>query len=78
MLFLKRNSKTKYTCEQILDTLRKMQMTLLSKNSGYAPSYKRTALTDMLHKKFGFHTDYEYISKSSMRSIIKKSKEIRK
>lgn len=75
---IEKELENKYTCEQILDTLRKMQMTLLSKNSGYTPSYKRTALTDMLHKKFGFHTDYEYISKSSMRSIIKKSKEIRK
>lgn len=68
--------ESKYTCEEILDTLRKMQVTLLSKNSGYTPSYKRTKLTDLLHEKFGFHTDYEYISKSSMRSIIKKSKEI--
>lgn len=68
--------ESKYTCEEILDALRKMQVTLLSKNSGYTPSYKRTKLTDLLHEKFGFHTDYEYISKSSMRSIIKKSKEI--
>ena len=68
--------ESKYTCEEILDTLRKMQVTLLSKNSGYTPSYKRTKLTDLLHEKFDFHTDYEYISKSSMRSIIKKSKEI--
>ena len=73
---LEKRLDNKYTCEEILNTLRKMQMTLLSKNSGYAPSYKRTKLTDLLHEKFGFHTDYEYISKSSMRSIIKKSKEI--
>jgi len=73
---LENKLESQYTCEEILETLRKMQMTLLSKNSGYTPSYKRTKLTDMLHAKFGFHTDYEYISKSSMRSIIKKSKEI--
>lgn len=73
---LEKKLESKYTCEEILDTLRKMQMTLLSKNSGYTPSYKRTKLTDQLHEKFGFHTDYEYISKASMRSIIKKSKEI--
>lgn len=65
-----------YTCEEIIDTLRGMQMTLLSKNSGYTPSYKRTDITDLLHEKSGFHTDYEFISKSSMRSIIKSSKEI--
>ena len=34
-----------YTCGQILDTLRDMQMTLLNKYSGYIPSYKRTKLT---------------------------------
>jgi len=73
---LENKLESKYTCEEILNTLRNMQMTLLSKNSGYTPSYKRTELTDMLHEMFGFHTDYEYISKSSMRSIIKKSKEI--
>ena len=32
-----------YTCSQILETLRSMQMTLLNKESGYIPSYKRFA-----------------------------------
>ena len=35
---------------------------------------QRTDLTDDLHKAFGFHTDYEFISKSAMRSIIKNTK----
>ena len=52
-----------YTCSQILETLRGMQMTLLSKESGYIPSYKRTKLTDKLHSVFGFRTDFEFISK---------------
>ena len=63
-----------YTCNEILGTLRSMQVTLLSKESGYIPSYKRTDMTDKLHKVFGFHTDYEFISKSTMRSIIKSTK----
>ena len=63
-----------YTCEQILKTIRSMQVTLLPQNLGYVPSYKRTDLTDDLHKTFGFHTDYEFISKSNMRSIIKETK----
>ena len=63
-----------YTCNEILSTLRSMQVTLLSKGSGYIPSYRRTDLTDDLHKVFGFHTDYEFISKSTMRSIIKSTK----
>lgn len=73
---LEKKLGNKYTCEQILNTLRSMQMTLLSRESGYIPSYKRTDITDELHKIFGFHTDYEFISKSSMRSIIKNTKTI--
>lgn len=63
-----------YTCEQLLQTLRNMKMTCLSKSSGYIPSYMRTDLTDTLHEAFGFRTDYEFIPRSSMRSIIKETK----
>lgn len=63
-----------YTCEQILKTIRGMQMTLLPQNLGYIPSYKRTDITDDLHKTFGFRTDYEFISKSNMRNIVKETK----
>lgn len=63
-----------YTCSQILETLRDMQLTMLSKDSGYIPSYKRTKLTDRLHTVFGFRTDLEFITKSSMRSTIKLTK----
>ena len=71
---LEKKMGNKYTCNEILRTLRSMQVTLLSKESGYIPSYRRTDLTDDLHKAFGFHTDYEFISKSAMRSIIKSTK----
>lgn len=71
---LEKKLPKKYTCEEILSTLRTMQVTLLSKDSGYIPSYKRTNLTDDLHKTFGFHTDYEFIPKAAMRSIIKDTK----
>ena len=64
-----------YTCSQILETLRDMRMTLLSKESGYIPSYQRTELTDKLHAVFGFRTDMEFISKASMRNIIRTTKQ---
>ena len=64
-----------YTTQQIIRTLRSMQMTLLSNAEGYVPSYQRTELTDALHSAFGFKTDYEFITKSSMRSIIKETKQ---
>ena len=66
-----------YTSHQIIETLRSMQMTLLSTASGYIPSYQRTELTDRLHKTFGFRTDYEFITKSSMRTIIKQTKQVK-
>lgn len=71
---LEKKLKNNYTCEQILKTIRSMQMTLLPQNRGYTPSYKRTDITDSLHNVFGFHTDYEFISKAAMRSIIKETK----
>ena len=64
-----------FTCSQILETLRNMNVTLLSKDSGYIPSYKRTKITDKLHSSFGFRTDYESIRKSTMRTIIKETKQ---
>lgn len=66
-----------YTSHQIIETLRSMQMTLLNTASGYIPSYQRTELTDRLHKTFGFRTDYEFITKSSMRTIIKQTKQVK-
>lgn len=66
-----------YTAEQILETLRSMQMTLLNTASGYIPSYTRTELTDALHKTFDFRTDYEFITKTDMRTLIKDTKQIK-
>lgn len=66
-----------YTCSQILETLKGMNVTLLSKDSGYIPSYKRTQLTDALHNVFGFRTDYEFVPKATMRTIIKETKTVK-
>jgi transposase len=71
---LEKKLGSSYTPEQILETLRSMKMTLLSTASGYIPSYTRSEITNALHKAFGFRTDYEFIPKSSMRSIIKETK----
>ena len=74
---LEKKLENNYTSSQILETLRSMQMTLLNTASGYVPSYTRTALTDALHRTFQFRTDYEFITKSSMRTIIKETKQIK-
>ena len=73
---LEKKTRNKYTAEQLIKTLRSMKLTLLNTANGYVPSYTRTEITDSLHKIFGFRTDYEFIKKSTMRSIIKQSKEI--
>ena len=66
--------ENKYTTSEIISTLKKMNHTLVD-GSGYIPSYRRTEITDLMHSKFGFRTDYNIITKSKMRSIIKQSKE---
>ena len=73
---LEKKIGSKYTVEQIIETLRTMKLTLLNTANGYIPAYTRTEITDVLHKNFGFRTDYEFIKKSTMRSIIKATKTI--
>ena len=74
---LEKKLDSDFTCSQILETLRSINVTLLSKDGGYIPSYKRTKLTDALHNTFGFRTDYEFLSKAAMRNIVKQTKQIK-
>ena len=64
-----------YTTSQIITTLQKMNVLELKKESGYIPAYERTEITDKLHDIFGFYTDREIITRASMRSIIKQTKQ---
>ena len=63
----------KYTCEEIIKTLREMSMRKVGEH-GYIPSYTRTQLTDSLHENAGFRTDYELITPKSMAGIIRRTK----
>ena len=63
----------KYTCEEIIKTLREMDMRKVGEH-GYIPSYTRTQLTDSLHENAGFRTDYELITPKSMAGIIRRTK----
>ena len=63
----------KYTCEEIISTLRNMNMTKVG-NEGYIPSYTRTETTDSLHENAGFRTDYEITTTKSMAGVIRRSK----
>lgn len=67
----------KYTADQIVGTMKKMNLTLLE-GYGYIPSYTRTDITDDLHKLFGFRTDYQITKKQKMRNIIHQTKDKKK
>ena len=71
--YLEKSIGTGYTCEEILHALREMNFAEI-KEQGFIPTYKRTKLTDKMHDTFGFRTDFEFISKSQMKTIQKESK----
>ena len=62
-----------YSCESILDTLKAMNFAEIAQQ-GFMPLYKREKITDHLHDICGFRTDYQFITKSNMKTIQKKSK----
>ena len=62
-----------YTCEEILNTLKKINFASIQEQ-GFIPVYERTKLTDRLHELCNFRTDYQFITKSQMKTIQKKSK----
>lgn len=72
---LEKKLDKKYTCSEILDTLRAYEFADVQ-GQGYIPIYESTVLTDKLHKIAGFETDYEFLTKSRMRTIEKLSKQI--
>lgn len=71
--YLEKKLEYKYTCEEILDTLRDMNF-LKATGEGYIPTYTRTELTDCLHEAFGFRTDYQIVSEKQMKKIFRETK----
>jgi len=71
---LEKKLDEKYTCEEIIDTLRTMMMSRPGEKLGYIPAYTRTDLTDALHEAFGFRTDYEITSDVNIKKIIRSTK----
>ena len=71
--FLEKKLKYEYTCEELLDTLKAMNFAEIQEQ-GFIPLYKRKMITDALHDACGFRTDFQFITKSKMRTIQKKSK----
>ena len=75
LIYRIREKKTehRYTCTEILDTLKNINFANIQEQ-GFIPLYKRTKITDTLHELCGFRTDFEFITKSQMKTIQKKSK----
>ena len=71
--YLEKKMNLQYTCEELLNTLKAMNFAEIQKQ-GFIPLYKREKITDDLHEACGFRTDYQFITKSKMRTIQNKSK----
>ena len=74
---LEKKLKEQYSCEEIIGTLRTMDM-MIAPGEGYIPAYTRTDLTDALHDAFGFRTDYQITSQKNMRKILNQTKKKQK
>ena len=77
--YLEKKLNDEYTAYEIIDTLKSMNLKL--ENDGYySPIYTRTNLTDKLHEKYNFRTDYEILSEKNLKKnflINKKRKNLR-
>ena len=71
--YLEKSIGEGHTCEEIISTLRGIRFAEVGEQ-GFMPTYERTRLTDSLHEICGFRTDYQFISKSKMKTIEKLSK----
>ena len=70
--YLEKKLDSKYTYSEIIETLQGMNF--LKEDNDYRPMYKRTDLTDLLHEKFGFRTDYQIITQQNFKKIFNQTK----
>ena len=71
--YLEKKLDEQYTAPQIIETLKNFDF----KNEndvGFSPLYTRTELTDLLHNKFNFRTDYEIVENKNLKKIIRQTK----
>lgn len=66
----KKYLKEKYTCRDIIDTLRGLNITHLGGNN-YIPSFQRTKLIDELSDLFGFQPSREVITQKYLKKFLK-------
>ena len=71
--YVEKKLDEKYTAPEIIETLRNMNVKL-EDSDNYTPNYIRTDLTDALHEKFGFRTDFEVMKTKDLKKIFKQTK----
>ena len=71
--YLEKKLDEKYTAPEIIETLRNMEIKQENHDS-YSPNYIRTDLTDDLHEKFGFRTDFEVMNIKKYKKIFNQTK----
>ena len=67
---LERKLGYKFTCEEIIDTLRNYNF-LRPGAQGYIPAYTSNNITTEIHNQFGFRTDYEIVTQDMLKEIKK-------
>ncbi len=70
--YLEKKLDEKYTVSEIICTLKSYELILIKND--YIPTYTRTDITDLLHNKFQFRTDFEIISEKNLKKILKQTK----
>ena len=71
--YLEKKTHYAFTTKELITGIRNLNF-LEAPTGDYIPTYTRTDVTDALHEAFGFRTDYEVLSASQMKKIIKASK----
>lgn len=69
-LLEKKHLKERYTCDQLISTLRDLNVTYLGGNN-YIPSFKRTDLTDALAEEFGFQPARELLTQKYIQKFLR-------
>ena len=67
---LERKLGYKFTCEEIIDTLRNYNF-LRPGAQGYIPAYTSNNITTEIHNQFCFRTDYEIVTQDMLKEIKK-------
>lgn len=69
-LLEKKHLNEKYTCSNIIDTLRNLNITYLGGNN-YIPAFKRADITDSLAEEFGFQPARELLTQKYLKKFLR-------